>query len=256
MINEFFNNVKEEYFESIRSHYLQLLANGGLSANLICCTSTKIKQECFDLFQNEILQAADINILKNFLDMRSKKHLLRKDILGVKYTKFRTITYFLRDGRNTSEQSADLAAFLIDFRPRPFHSYYKSKLADKSRTTSSYYDNDEIKEDAPERILNSGMEGITEQENNWKDISSIEKNSVDFDKLKEDLLLLLNNSKTENATSENPSLSIIRDMLVENDNSNGYRDSEIPMMIEYPNGVRIVLKTSNISFISKLLMLK
>ncbi|WP_151457987.1 hypothetical protein [Chryseobacterium indologenes] len=256
MTNEFFNNVKEEYIESIRRHYLQLLAHGELSVNLLCCTSSKIQQECFDLFENEILPVADTNIIKNFLDIRSKNVLLGKDILGVKSTKFRTITYFLKEGRNTSEQTADLAAFLLDFRPRPFHSYYKSKLPGRSKTASSYFENAEITVDSPARIQDTMIDGISDQDNDWKNNSSIEQNTLDFAKLKENLLQLLGNSTEENPTNESHSLSIIRDMLLGNDNLNGSDHAEIPMMIEYPNGVRLVLKTSDVSFISKLLMLK
>lgn len=257
MTNEFFNNIKEEYIQSIRYRYLQLLAHEEFSVNLVYCTSAKIKLECLNLFENEILNITDTKIVKNFLDIRFKEVILAKDILAAQTTKFRTITYFLKEGRNTSEKTADMAAFLIDFSPRPFHSYYKSKLPHRSKICSSYLEDEDITTDTPKRLQSTHIEEISKKENSIIQDSKTELRTVDKSKLKEDLLLLLSNSKTINSINDNNALSVLRDMLLDHDqNLKDSAETEVPMMIEYPNGVRVVLKTSDVSFISKLLMLK
>lgn len=257
MTNEFYKNVKKEYIESIRDHYLHLLAHGKLNVNLFYCTSAKLKLECIDLFENEIINVTDNKIVRNFLNMRSTNLILLKDILGATTTKFRTITYYLKEGRNSSEQTADMAAFLIDFKPRPFHSYYKSKLPHHSKIISSYLDHDDNTVDIPSRTPDSNMEGISEKETVRNTDHKKGQNAIDYNKLKEDLLFLLENSIIEKSPNESYSLSIIRDMLLKSDNNpRNFGHDEVPMMIEYPNGTRIVLKTSDVSFISKLLSLK
>lgn len=212
-----------EYREAVREHYFQLKEDGILSSNLLYLSPAKVRNECFRQYE-EIDKSWDIRTIKNFMNKSFNDELLLAEIKKIDPAKFRPFIYFLKTGRQTSELIVEMAAWLLDFTPRPYNHFAHLELKRSGKPVNPYLFPDLAKNGVSEPIMT-------------------DKNEV-IDKL------------DEVSKNEKHSLAIVREKLLNPTYSNedtGY--SETPVMIEYPSGVRVILRSSDVSFISKLVKL-
>ncbi|ASE62044.1 hypothetical protein CEQ15_11350 [Chryseobacterium indologenes] len=228
-----------EYREAVREHYLQLVESGNISPKLIKCSPARLKYECMDLFKNENLNILDYRTIKDFLNISFREVLYYKDLSEVPVSKFRPISNFLRGVKNPNESTLEMAAFLIDFRPRPFTYFYKMKCPDSTDSTNPYL-NQGISDADPERKTDLFLEEFS--------IKALKKNM--------DSSVIPMEPKKEDIEREDQSFTVIRDNLLgNNDLAETVSNKEIPIMVEYPSGVRLIVKAADLAFISELIKL-
>ena len=231
--------MNNEYREAVRDYYFQLVESGNISPKLIKCSPARLKYECMDLFKNENLNILDYRTIKDFLNISFREVLYYKDLIEVPASKFKPIGNFFRGVKNPLESTLEMAAFLIDFRPRPFPYFYRMKCPDSTDSTNPYLSHGISKLD-PERKTDLFLEEFS-----IKALKKVNNSSV-----------MTNMAQKEDMENESQSFTVIRDNLLGNsDIPENVSKKEIPIMVEYPSGVRIIVKAADLAFISELIKL-
>lgn len=231
--------MNNEYREAVRDHYLQLIEGANINPNLYHCSPARLKYECMDLFKNENLNILDYRTIKNFLNISFRETLYYKDLSEIPVSKFRPVGNFLRGLKNSTESTIEMAAFLTDFRPRPFGYFYKMKYPESTDAANPYLEHGISKID-PERKADSFLEEFSIKALNVKQGSKATSETSQRDQLE----------------PECSSFAVIRDNLLGNNSSTGSSSKkEIPIMVEYPSGVRLIVKAADLAFISELIKL-
>lgn len=215
-----------EYREAVRKHYFQLKEDGILSSNLLYLSPAKVKNECLRHYE-EINNPWDMRTIKNFMNKSFKDELLFEEIATLNPAKFRPLIYFLNKGMKTSEVCVELTAWLLDFTTRPYNHFAYLALKRNGKPVNPYLFSDREKKRMSEPIVTNKDEVLDT-----------------VDKL------------VESSTNEKHSLAIVREKLLNTTHSNeDTGNSETSVMIEYPSGVRVILRSSDISLISQLVKL-
>lgn len=231
--------MNNEYREAVRDHYFQLVESGSISTKLLTCSPARLKYECLDLFKNENLNILDYRTIKDFLNISFRESLYYKDLLDIPVPKFRPVSNFLRGVKNPLISTIEMTAFLIDFRPRPFSYFYKLKYPDSIDSTNPYL-NHGISNTDPERKADLFLEQYS-----IKALKKIVDSSV-----------VANESTNEGMLNNDKSFAGIREDLLGSGNlSENVSKKEIPIMVEYPSGVRVIIKSADLAFISELIKL-
>jgi len=127
----------EEYPELVLSTYKKMRDNGELHTIIPKATTAALKNACLKVYDSRY-NPEDADILSVFFNVDKMKCDFRKVISDVKSDYFKALWKHIRDKTDTTdERNSDLLAWLIDFKPRPSGSYYKSLREAKKRTKES-----------------------------------------------------------------------------------------------------------------------
>jgi|GEM_PF-690814 len=139
-----------EYPELVLSTYKKMRDNGELYTILPKETTAALKNACLKVYDSRYNQD-DADILSVFFNVDKMKCDFRKVISDVKSDYFKALYNHIRDETETNERNSDLLAWLINFKPRPSGSYYKSlrernKLAEAASEETVEIVTDEIEQ--------------------------------------------------------------------------------------------------------------
>lgn len=132
MNEDYFKN----YLEEIKSKY-DIEKNGDNFNYLSNCTRAKLRKLCVEKFRKD-QNINDLKIFNFFMHFEFNIHNLNR--ITDNTDKFRPIETFFKGKTILSEDvngTADMAAFLVDFNPRPFAKYREEKVAEKSKTSKT-----------------------------------------------------------------------------------------------------------------------
>lgn len=215
----------DEYREAVRNHYFRLTESGFLSSNLLYITPAKVRNECARQYE-EIASDWDWLTIKNFMGRAFRDDLSLSEIKEMDPSRLKPFIQFLKEGRKSSELAVEMAAWLLDFRPRPYSHYAYTKLTESGRTANPYL------------VASFQKNGVSESH------VEIQENQNGATYLSDEV-----------SVQENSSLAIVRDRLLSLPDNDGEGQTGTPVMIEYPSGVRVIVRTSDLSFISGLVKL-
>ncbi|MDR6546499.1 hypothetical protein J2810_002558 [Chryseobacterium rhizosphaerae] len=208
-----------EYRDAVRNHYLVLKEQGIISNNMLYLGPAKVRNECVMSYM-EISNHYDMRTLKNFMDKSMKDEVSLMEVKMINPAKFKPLIYFLKKDKNTSELSIEMAAWLLNFTPRPYSYFAYLKHKESGKPVNPY-------------LENHGVSNMM--------LSVQVKDNETFQ---------------DSSQQQTHTLEVVRNELLNvNTVEEESKISETPVMIEYPSGVRVIIKSSDISFISKLIKL-
>jgi len=112
---------ENEYKDWVLAEFDQKRDNGLLSSELLSPTPGGLKAECVKICEGRYSTKDEI-LLSSFFNQRKDAYEYRQAILNSSADIFRPLVSFLRDrSRNTALKNVNLLAWLIDFKPRPYH---------------------------------------------------------------------------------------------------------------------------------------
>jgi len=169
-----------EYPELVLSTYKKMRDNGELYTILPKETTAALKNACLKVYDSRYNQD-DADILSVFFNVDKMKCDFRKVISEVKSDYFKALYNHIRDETATNERNSDLLAWLINFKPRPSGSYYKSLR--ESLHNNGTDNDDEGKTNIDEEKVHTSTEieeqGNTEEKNN--DVNELLDKSTGLD---------------------------------------------------------------------------
>ncbi|MCQ9634157.1 hypothetical protein MP477_04215 [Chryseobacterium sp. WG23] len=208
-----------EYRDAVRNHYLALKEQGIISNNMLYLGPAKVRNECV-MSYIETSNPYDMRTLKNFMDKSMNDEISLMDVKMINPAKFKPLIYFLKKDKNTSELSIEMAAWLLNFTPRPYSYFAYLKHKESGKPVNPYLEH----------------HGVSDK------MSSV--------------LVKDNETFLDSSQQQTHTLEVVRNELMNvNTVAEESNITETPVMIEYPSGVRVIIKSSDISFISKLIKL-
>lgn len=206
-----------EYRDAVRNHYLILKEQGIISNNMLYLTPAKVRNECIMSYM-EISNHYDMRTLKNFMDKSMKDEVSLLEVKMINPAKFKPLIYFLKKDKNTSELAIEMAAWLLNFTPRPYSYFAYLKHKETGKPINPYLE----------------QHGVSDS------MLSVQVKAPE--------------TFHEPISPQSHTLEIVRNELMNGNAVEGDSNyAETPVMIEYPSGIRVIVKSSDISFISKLI---
>ncbi|NHM01576.1 hypothetical protein [Flavobacterium difficile] len=115
-----------DYKNAIQSHY-EIKKNEDITGILLHPSPAQLRNYCSLLLDNG-LTPKDEAVFRNFFETKNGESL-KKSIENCNTDKFRTIISFLKEKRDSEiSLRVELAAVLIDFKPRPYHAFQKTEV--------------------------------------------------------------------------------------------------------------------------------
>lgn len=112
---------EDEYRDLVLKEYERLAKSGTLPFNLISPTRKSLKDECVKAC-SERYESKDEPLLSTFFGSKENAEAYVKAIQHTSAEEFKTLHNFLNNHRiKTSFDNIRLLAWLIDFKPRPYH---------------------------------------------------------------------------------------------------------------------------------------
>jgi hypothetical protein len=141
----------EEYKGAIKAQY-DAMKSVEASGILLHPTPAQLRTLCLIILDNS-LSKSDENSLKLFFDVKGEESL-RKSIAYCDIARFRPIISFLKGEKDSDHLvRIELAAILVDFRPRPYNRYLlNAKISGESIPTSSVMEKEEPEDETPVAI--------------------------------------------------------------------------------------------------------
>ncbi len=114
------------YKNAIQEHY-EIKKNDDITGVLLNPTPAQLRNYCSFVFDNG-LTPKDEEVFRNFFETKNGESL-KKSIDNCNTDKFKTIISFLKDKRDSEiSLRVELAAVLIDFKPRPYNKFNKTEV--------------------------------------------------------------------------------------------------------------------------------
>jgi hypothetical protein len=114
------------YKNAIQEHY-EIKKNDDITGILLNPTPAQLRNYCSLVFDNS-LTPKDEEVFRNFFETKNGESL-KKSIDNCNTDKFKTIISFLKDKRDSEiSLRVELAAVLIDFKPRPYNKFNKTEV--------------------------------------------------------------------------------------------------------------------------------
>ncbi|MGL2988256.1 hypothetical protein ACSVH5_11735 [Flavobacterium sp. RSSA_27] len=117
----------EEYKEGIKAQF-QVIKRVGIygSGDLSNVTPAQLRDLCLRMAENK-MSPKDEMIFRYFFNAKEEEKLTRA-IENYGIGKLKSVISFLKGEKNSENRNRiELAAILVDFNPRPFHSYFKNE---------------------------------------------------------------------------------------------------------------------------------
>lgn len=123
--NEMSKIIFDDYKRAIRTQYEKKKIED-ITGILMSPSPAQLRNLCLVFFDQSLSNKDEIT-MKNFFSVKEKEGL-RKAIEKCEISRFRPIRSFLLGEKNSDDITRiDMAAILVDFNPRPFHSYFSNK---------------------------------------------------------------------------------------------------------------------------------
>lgn len=256
----------EKYRHEVLQFYEAKKAAGEVSMNLMNPTTTNLRNECklhFIAGYNQV----DERMLKEFFALPFGENIYGPIIWRSDPDKFKPLNNFLKKGIKTHEKNIEMLAWLIDFKPRPFSTYWRVSTGKNHQLSKATImeQNDQHK---------SNLELAPVAQNSTKKTNIFLLNApfylrlrkiweyVKSKILKENDFAYTTYVQKNNEVNADINVAELRhwsahdkDPARSSDIRSENQDIKQVVILEYPSGVKLSVEASNLSLISQLVQL-